>query len=425
MLFRVLKWSGLVLLAGLTLLVASSCTMLGLNSASLDTVSKPAATPALDIPRLMTPGGRAEAMQLIEDTLYGPWPRGLPVQVSDWQVINPDYLDGRGTLEALDILIGQGEGARGFQLVAAFPANGLAHPLLLSQTFSSNCAVFPGEPVRREDGDVCTAGDFGLVASMIVPALFGEYIAEAPVGRYFDSGLVYASFHAGDFIPDSAQQAPGAMAGLGARVNPTGTLMAWAFAFSAAIDVLEDDPRVDPRRTSIIGHSRHGKAALLAAIWDPRIEAAIVHQSGFAGASLSRSVTGERLERMAETYPHWLAPGARRYGDNPELLAFDQHLVLALIAPRRVFLGNARRDVWSDPNSAFRSAQAASAMWEAFGLTGLSSDSMLRFNPADGLVWWLRPGGHSMFDDDIQAFVAFLNAGQVSPPELPTRARAP
>lgn len=424
MLFRVLKWIGLALLAGLTLLVASSCTMLGLNYASLDTVNKPAATPDLDIPRLMTPQGRAGAMELLEDTLYGPWPRGLPVQVGDWRVINPDYLEGRGTLEALDILIGRGEGARGFQLVAAFPADGLARPLLLSQTFSSNCAVFPGEPVRSEDGDVCTPGDFGPVASALVSALFGEYIAEAPVGWYIDSGLVYASFHAGDFIPDSAQRAPRAMADLGARVNPTGTLMAWAFAYSAAISVLEDDPRVDTRRTSIIGHSRHGKAALLAAIWDPRIEAAIVHQSGFAGASLSRSGTGERLERMAETYPHWLAPGARRYGENPELLAFDQHLVLALIAPRRVFLGNARRDVWSDPNSAFRAAQAASPMWEAYGLPGLSSDSMRTFNPADGLVWWLRPGGHSIIDDDIEAFVAFLNAGQVSPPspaELPTR----
>jgi hypothetical protein len=204
--------------------------------------------------------------------------------------------------------------------------------------------------------------------------------------------------------------------------------MAWAFAFSAAIDVLEDDPRVDTRHTSIMGHSRHGKAALLAAIWDPRIEAVIAHQSGFAGASLSRSGTGERLERMAETYPHWLAPGAQKYGDNPELLPFDQHLVLALIAPRRVFLGNARRDVWSDPNSSFRAAQAASAMWEALGVPGLNSDGMRTFDPADGIVWWLRAGGHSVVDDDVEAFITFLNARQGKPPaqaELPTADGAP
>lgn len=424
MFFRVLKWIGLTLLAGITLLVASSCTMLGLNYASLDTGNKAAPVPALDIPRLMTPEGRADAMKMLEDTLYGPWPQGLPVAISDWRIINPDYLDGRGTLEELDITIGKGDGARTFQLVAAFPANALASPLVLSQTFSSNCATFPGEAVMSADGDPCTARDFGPVASAIVSTLFGEYIAEAPVGLYFDSGFVYASFHAGDFIPDSTQQAPPALAGLGGEVNPTSTLMAWAFAFSAAIDVLEDDPRVDTRHTSIMGHSRHGKAALLAAIWDPRIEAVVAHQSGFAGASLSRSGTGETLGRMAETYPHWLAPGAQKYAQNPQLLPFDQHLVLALIAPRRLFLGNARRDVWSDPNSSYRAAEAASAMWEAYGVHGLNSGGMRAFDPHDGIVWWLRAGGHSIVDDDIAAFIAFLNArpatAQPAQAELPT-----
>ncbi|MFN7163938.1 MAG: hypothetical protein ACK4P2_03885 [Hyphomonas sp.] len=410
MFFRVLRWIGLTLLAGLTLLVASSCTMLGLNYASLETGNKPAAVPALDVARLMTPDGRAEAMKMLEDTLYGPWPQGLPVSISDWRIINPDYLEGRGTLEELDITIGRGDGARTFQLVAAFPAAALANPLVLSQTFSSNCATFPGEAVTSEDGDPCTARDFGPVASFIVTQLFGEYIAEAPIDLYFDAGFVYASFHASDFIPDSTRLAPPALAGLGADVNPTSTLMAWAFAFSAAMDVLEDDPRVDTRHTSIMGHSRHGKAALLAAIWDPRIEAVIAHQSGFAGASLSRSKTGETLERMAKTYPHWLSPQAQAYAAKPDLMPFDQHLVLALIAPRRVFLGNARRDVWSDPNSSFRAAEAASAMWEAHGVRGLSESGMRDFDPAAGIVWWLRVGGHSVVDDDILAFISFLKA---------------
>lgn len=410
MIIRVLRWIGLTLLAGLTLLVTTSCTMLGLNYASLDTGNKPDPVPVLDIDRLMTADGRAEAMQMLEDTLYGPWPEGLPVAISDWRIINPDYLDGLGTLEELDITIGAGDGARTFQLVAAFPAAAIANPLVLSQTFSSNCATFPGEAVTSEDGDPCTARDYGAVATFIVESVFGEYIAEAPVGLYFDEGFVYASFHAGDFIPDSTQLAPKALAELGGDVNPTSTLMAWAYAFSAALDVLEDDPRVDTDQTSIMGHSRHGKAALLAAIWDPRVEAVVAHQSGFAGASLSRSPTGERLDRMAKTYPHWLAPGAQAYARNPSTLPYDQHLLLALIAPRRLFLGNARRDVWSDPNSSFRAAQAASAMWTALGVPGISGDDMRTFDPTDGIVWWLRPGGHSVVEEDILAFIAFFKA---------------
>lgn len=410
MVLCVLRWIGLAFLAGLMLLVASSCTMLGLNYASLDTANKPAAMPALDIQRLMTSDGRAEAMKLLEDTLYGPWPAGLPVSISDWRMINPDYLEGRGTLEELDITIGNGDGARTFQLVAAFPGGAHSLPLVLSQTFSSNCATFPGEAVTSEDGDPCTVRDFGMVGSFIVKSLFGEYIAEAPVDRYFDEGFVYASFHAGDFIPDSAQRAPAALASLGGEINPTSTLMAWAYAFSAAMDVLEADTRVDTRHTSIMGHSRHGKAALLAAIWDTRIEAVIAHQSGFGGSSLSRSTTGETLSRMQRTYPHWLAPDAAKYAARPELLPYDQHLVLALVAPRRLFLGNARRDVWSDPNSSFRAAEAASAAWEASGVQGLNAGGMKEFDPTDGIVWWMRPGGHSIVEEDIDAFLRFLKA---------------
>lgn len=413
MIVRVLRWAGLALLAGLTLLVASSCTMLGLNYASLETANKPAAMPALDIPRLMTPEGRAEAMKLLEDTLYGPWPAGLPVAISDWRMINADYLEGRGTLEELDITIGRGEGARTFQLVAAFPEGAASNPLVISQTFSSNCATFPGEAVTSADGDPCTVRDFGPVTSFIVEALFGEYIAEAPIDQYFDAGFVYASFHAGDFIPDSTQRAPAALAGLGGDINPTSTLMAWAYAFSAAMDVLEADARVDTKHTSIMGHSRHGKAALLAAIWDPRIEAVIAHQSGFAGSALSRSQTGETLARMVKTYPHWLAPGAAAYAERPDTMPFDQHLVLALVAPRRLFLGNARRDVWSDPNSSYRAARAASAVWEAMGAHGLNAGGMRSFDPTDGIVWWLRPGGHSVVEEDIEAFIAFLRARPV------------
>lgn len=418
MFFRILRWIGLTLLAGLTLLIASSCTMLGLNYASLETDNKPAAQPELDVAALMTPDGRQQLMQQMQDTLYGPWPEGMPVAISDWRIIDADYLDGRGSLEELDITIGAGAGARTFQLVAAFPNGVVAAPLVISQTFSSNCAVFPEEAVMSEQGDPCTAREISAFANFLVTNLFGEYIAEAPVGEYFDAGFAYASFYAGKFIPDSTAQAPAVMANLGGAVNPSSALMGWAFSFSAAMDALENDPRIDTRHTSVMGHSRHGKAALLAAVWDKRIEAVIAHQSGFAGASMSRSTTGETLARMAKTYPHWLAPGAEKYANNTSLLPFDQHEVLALIAPRRVFLGNGRRDVWSDPNSSFRIAQAANEMWAAYGAPGLGN-GMRDFDPTSSLVWWIRPGGHGIVAEDIQAFLAFLRARPMPEEALP------
>lgn len=416
---------GVALLAGLLALVASSCTMLGLNYASLDTDNKPAATPPIDVAALISdPAERVRLKGLLEDTLYGSWPEGMPVSFSDWRVIVPDYLDGRGTLEEMDITIGADAGARTFQLVAAFPYGAVQAPVVIAQTFGSNCATFPEQPVTSMDGDPCTIRDFGKFAGMVISAVFGEYIAEAPVDLYFDAGFAYASFHASDFIPDDKEEAGPALEGLGGDPNPGSVLMAWAYAFSAAVTALEADDRLDDDRMAILGHSRHGKAALLAAAWDARIDAVISHQSGFGGAALSRSPTGERLDRMVKNYPHWMAPSAAEHAGDPATLPFDQHHLLALIAPRPLFLGNARRDVWSDPNSSYRAAIAASEVWKAYGETGLKDD-ISHFDPAADIAYFLRPGGHSIVDDDIEAFLAFLSAHLGAKPELPNRMTAP
>lgn len=393
-------------------LVMSSCTMLGLNYASLETDNKPDPMPALNLPAITVQGSpeREALKQKFEDVLYGPWPQGMPVSFGDWQMIDPDYLGGRGTLEEVAITIGSGEGARTFHLITAFPNASRPVPVVISQTFADSCSVFPDEPVTDADGTICDGGMMEGFPGWAATQIFGTYIALAPVERYFDAGLAYASFYASEFIPDRRKAGPAAMAALGGPVNPTSTLMAWAFGFSASVDVLEADPRINPRDIAVMGHSRHGKSALIAAVWDRRIAAVVAHQSGFAGASLSRSPTGERLDRMAKTYPHWLAPQAQDWLDRLDDIPVDQHELLALVAPTPVLLGNGRRDVWSDPNSSFRAAEAASHAYEATGHVGLTSTSMQDFDPSAGISWWLRSGGHAMVSEDIDAFTTFLSA---------------
>lgn len=393
-------------------LIMSSCTMLGMNYASLETDNKPAPRPGLDLPDLTHDGSAArEALkQSFEDVLYGPWPAGMPVSFGDWQMIDPEYLEGRGTLEEVAITVGRGDGARTFNLVTAFPKTSGPVPVVISQTFSDTCSVFPDEPVMAADGSICDGSMMDGFPGWAATQIFGTYIALAPVDRYFDAGLAYASFYASDFIPDSRKEAPEAMAGLGGPVDPTSALMAWAYSFSAAVDALDADPRIDPKGIAVMGHSRHGKSALIAAVWDRRIAAVVAHQSGFAGASLSRSHTGERLDRMAKGYPHWLAPQAQDWLDRLDEIPVDQHELLALVAPTPVLLGNGRRDVWSDPNSSFRAAEAASPAYEVTGHKGLTVNNMRDFDPSAGIAWWMRPGGHSVVSEDIDAFTTFLQA---------------
>ena len=135
-------------------------------------------------------------------------------------------------------------------------------------------------------------------------------------------------------------------------------------------------------QTIAYGHSRYGKAALLAAAFDGSIDAVISHQSGTGGASLSRDKKGETVEKIMQSYPHWFS--AKYNADNKD---FDQHHLLALIAPRPILLGNASRDVWSDPEGAFRAAQGASPIYQLYGKDGLRQTKLTDYQPGNCLLY--------------------------------------
>ena len=187
-------------------------------------------------------------------------------------------------------------------------------------------------------------------------------------------------------------------------------LLSLCMSKSQPIDLLEKDARIDTTRIGIWGHSRHGKSALVAAAWDDRIGLVMAHQSGFGGSALSRSKTGERIDRVAQTYPHWFTPAFQDFAKAPGTLPLDQHQLLALLAPRPVFLGNGRRDVWSDPNSTYRAAQAADRVYKFYGSEGLAQTGLRDFNPAADLSFHMRAGAHGTTPEDVAALFAFLDA---------------
>lgn len=407
MIGQTLKWLVRLILAGIVLAGMSACTMLGLNYSSLETENKPQPTPALTAD--FDPAATRETLQV---ELYGPWPSGLPVTASAPTMIDANYLGGTGTLEVVMITIGAGDTARTSPVVLALPNKAKSEPvpLIISQTFSSNCSVFPNDPVTGENGQPCEETEMGGAIGFIATNIFGTYIAYAPIERYFEAGLGYASFSGWSFVPDGDGNAQRVMEALSPGPQPTSALMAWAYGFDAAARVFGEDTRIDETAIAAMGHSRYGKSALMAAAWSDRIAAAIAHQSGFAGAASSRSTTGETLGRMARSYPHWMRPGLGEELKDGLELTLDQHFLLALIAPKPIFLGNGRRDVWSDPNSTYRLAQAADTVYEAQGVGGLPDGTMRTFDPAAEISYWLRVGGHSVVSEDIDAFIAFMTA---------------
>jgi hypothetical protein len=147
------------------------------------------------------------------------------------------------------------------------------------------------------------------------------------------------------------------------RRKPTGVIAVWAPPSAGRLMCWRLIPASTPIGRRVWGHSRQGKAALLAAAFDTRIEAVIPLQAGKGGATLTRSYAGESVEQITKEYPHWFAPSYAASAGHEKDIPVDQHQLIALVAPRPVMLGNGWKDVWSDPNGAFRAAIGADPVY--------------------------------------------------------------
>lgn len=423
MIGKIVRIAFTLLLFGVIAIVATSCTQLGLNYASLEVRNKPAAEPPIEpVSAAIWEAHSIPALQqAMEAHVFGPVPTGLRSRVVTRRVVDDQYRSGKGTLEEYVIEIGEAPAARRFTLAIAFPRQAESPvPLVIGQTFCDNRAVFETRdlsfPLYGLGSPCGEMEEMGALQNVFL-YIFGSYITKAPMDDYLDRGIAYANFYASELVPDRAvagrtvlDQFPVDPAGK----RPTGAVSAWAAGYFAAIDVLDRDARIDPERTAVFGHSRHGKSALVAAAWDPRIEVVIAHQSGTGGASLSRRKPGETIAQITRGYPHWFDPVYATYGDRVAALPVDQHHLIALSAPRRVLLGNGRRDVWSDPNGAYRAALGANPAWQAYGAAGLTQNGLQDFDPAADLAFHIRPGGHGIVRADIDAFLAFLDTSFTS-----------
>jgi hypothetical protein len=362
---------------------------------------------------------RAGLLRQFEELMYGTWPSGLAVEIGSTRVVDENYLGGRGRLEETVIALGKPDAdgrRRAFFLVVAYPKSVEGPmPVIIGQTFSQNCQVFLSTSVTARNGGTCAEDEIGFngFGGWAIKTILGRYIAKAPVEQYFDRGMAYANYYASTIVPDRANAAEAVMSrfrDMNTDITANSALTYWGYGWSAAIDYLETDARIDQDRIGIFGHSRHGKSALLAAIYEPRIDLVISHQSGFGGSASNRSRAGERFDRVVKSYPHWFAPALQAYADTPETLPIDQHQLLALAAPTPLLIGNGRRDVWSDPNSTYENAFLADPVWELYGGGGLDQDGLRAFNPAAELSFSMTGGSHGTTPEDIKAFFAFIDA---------------
>lgn len=241
-----------------------------------------------------------------------------------------------------------------------------------------------------------------------------------PLDSIVANGFAVATMCYGDIYPDKAgQQAKDSSVMplfddyMATRDKPDSweALGAWAWGFSRAMDYLETDQRVDPGKVIVMGHSRQGKAALWAGAQDPRFAIVISNESGCGGAALSKRVIGENVEIITTTFPHWFCENFKQYARNEQKLPFDQHQLIALIAPRPVYVASAAGDVWSDPKGEYLSAYYAGKVYEMYGKKGLENDVQpaLHQPVMNDVGYHIREGIHDVTYFDWKSFMEFAN----------------
>ena len=272
-------------------------------------------------------------------------------------------------------------------------------PCFLGLNFAGNQAIHP---------------DPGILETSLVPG--EEHFATSRGGRagkwqverIVQRGYALATVYSGSIEPDDAttaftngvHQLFPSNRYIDSNPASWGTIAAWAWGLSRTLDLLQDDqwvPEIDASRVAVLGHSRKGKAALWAAAEDARFAMAISNNSGCGGAALSRRRFGETLDMMNAQFPTWLCANNNNNDRQDQLPPIDQHQLLALIAPRPVYVASAVQDLWADPHGEFLSIQHAEPVYHLLGLPGLDhsltvSDKNLKEDEKENEQQQQQPG---------------------------------
>jgi hypothetical protein len=344
---------------------------------------------------------REEVFRDIEAEMFGALPGNLPKPRFELRSSEDGVLGGIATRKQVRVHLGEGDY---LDLLLYVPAGARGPvPAFLGVNFSGNHTI-------SEDPGIFLPDTLHLRDNFIVQRR-GLNSRRWPLETILGRGYAVATFCCEDVWPDT-EWYPGL--GVGAKYPEAkwGSIAAWGWGLSCALDYLESDPDVDGTKVAVFGHSRLGKTALWAGARDRRFAMVVSNASGCGGAALSRRLFGETVRRINSQFPYWFTVRFRNYDDNEDELPFDQHSLLALIAPRPLYVASGSEDRWADPKGEFLSLSEAGVVYQLYGYDRIQPGEM---PDAGGAVekgvngYHIRKGQHEILLFDWEHYLDFAD----------------
>ncbi len=360
---------------------------------------------------------RPEIIGLFEKHVFGTLPPSISKLRTRVRSENRSAVDGKAVRREITVFFSDDDNGPQMDMLVYTPLNATGPvPAFLGLNFNGNHTVEADPTIHITTSWVRNNKEEGIANNQATEKSRGNSSGRWPLSMIIDRGYGVATIYYGDIDPDfddgfkngihqlfpgSSERSP----------DSGGSISAWAWGLSRALDVLETDPLVDASKVAVIGHSRLGKTSLWAGAMDQRFALVISNNSGCGGAALSRRRFGETVSRINTAFPHWFCLRHRDYNNNEDNLPVDHHMLIALAAPRPVYVASAEEDRWADPRGEFLSVWYANPVYELFEKKGMPSQEMPAANHPvhQDTGYHIRTGGHDINSYDWEQFMNFAD----------------
>jgi hypothetical protein len=360
---------------------------------------------------------RPEILSLFEEKMYGKIPGELKISSVRTMEESNNALGGKAKRKQIELTFKKTGKELKVEILIYLPKNKVKAPVFLGYNFYGNQSVADDPSILITNSWVMNDSVNGIFNNHAAEQSRGIQKGQWEVDKIISAGYGLVTLYYGDVDPDKDDFTDGVHPFLyrEGQTKPLadewGSISAWAWGLSRVMDYLEKDSDIDAAKVVVMGHSRLGKTSLWAGALDQRFAIVISNNSGCGGAALSRRKYGERLGGMNQYFPYWLCDNCNQYDGKEETLPVDQHMLIALIAPRPVYIASAVDDRWADPKGEYLSGYYATPVYELFSKKGFDSIEMPEVNhPVMNIIGYhIRPGVHGVFAYDWDQYIRFAD----------------